>query len=87
MQVLERAISFSRGHQIRRDVVAEVCADLEESLDGIRARGAARERDELLRALQKTGGNITRTAEELSRSRPAVYRLIEKHGIPLRRSG
>ena len=41
----------------------------------------------LLRALQKTGGNITRTAEELSRSRPAVYRLIEKHGIPLRRSG
>jgi DNA-binding NtrC family response regulator len=85
VQVLERAISFSRGRQIRRDVVAEVCADLEESLDGIRARGSARERDELLRALQKTGGNITRTAEELSKSRPAVYRLIEKHGIPLRR--
>ena len=87
VQVLERAISFSRGRQIRRDVVAEVCADLEESLDGIRLRGAARERDDLLRALMKTGGNITRTAEELSKSRPAVYRLIEKHGIPLRRSG
>ena len=87
VHVLERAISFSRGRQLRRDVVAEVCADLEESLDGIRARGAARERDDLLRALQKTNGNITRTAEELCRSRPAVYRLIEKHGIPLRRSG
>lgn len=87
VQVLERAISFSRGRQIRRDVVAGVYADLEESLAGIRARGAARERDALLRALQKTGGNITRTAEELSKSRPAVYRLIEKHGIPLRRSG
>jgi DNA-binding NtrC family response regulator len=85
VQVLERAISFSRGRQIRRDVVAEVCADLAESLDGIRARGSAREREELLRALQKTGGNITRTAEELSKSRPAVYRLIEKHGIALRR--
>ncbi|HVN40211.1 MAG TPA: response regulator [Myxococcota bacterium] len=86
VQVLERAISFSRGRRIRRAVVEEVCADLSESLDGIRARGAARERDELLRALQKTGGNITRTAEELCRSRPAVYRLIEKHGIALRRS-
>ena len=85
VQVLERAISFSRGRRIRRAVVEEVCADLSESLDGIRARGAARERDELLRALQKTGGNITRTAEELCRSRPAVYRLIEKHGIALRR--
>jgi DNA-binding NtrC family response regulator len=86
VQVLERAVGFSRGRQVRRDVVAEVCTELEESLDGIRARGAARERDALLRALQKTGGNITRTAEELNRSRPAVYRLIEKHGIPLRRS-
>jgi DNA-binding NtrC family response regulator len=87
VRVLERAISFSRGRQLRRDVLAEVCADLEESLDGIRARGAARERDDLLRALQKTDGNITRTAEELQRSRPAIYRLIEKHGIALRRSG
>jgi DNA-binding NtrC family response regulator len=86
VRVLECTISFSRGRQIRRDVLAEVCADLEESLDGIRARGAARERDDLLRALQKTGGNITRTAEELRKSRPAVYRLIEKHGIALRRS-
>ena len=34
VQVLERTISFSRGRQIRRDVLAEVCADLEESLDG-----------------------------------------------------
>jgi transcriptional regulator of acetoin/glycerol metabolism len=82
VQVLERAVGFSRGRQLRRDVVAEVCTDLAETLDGIRARGAARERDALLRALQKTGGNVTRTAEELSRSRPAVYRLIEKHGIP-----
>jgi transcriptional regulator of acetoin/glycerol metabolism len=87
VQVLERAVGFSRGRQLRREVVADVCTDFAETLDGIRARGSARERDALLRALQKTGGNVTRTAEELNRSRPAVYRLIEKHGIPLRRSG
>jgi DNA-binding NtrC family response regulator len=84
-RVLERSISFSRGRQVRRDVVADVLADLEESLDGIRARGQVRERNELLRILQETGGNVTRAADELGRSRAAIYRLIEKHGIPLRR--
>jgi DNA-binding NtrC family response regulator len=85
-RVLERAISFSRGRQVRREVVADVLSDLEESLDGIRARESVRERNEVLRLLQETGGNVTRCAEELGRSRAAVYRLIEKHGIPLRRS-
>ena len=84
-RVLERSISFSRGRQVRRDVVADVLADLEESLDGIRAREQVRERSELLRILQQTGGNVTRAADELGRSRAAIYRLIEKHGIPLRR--
>lgn len=84
-RVLERSISFSRGRQVRRDVVADVLADLEESLDGIRAREQVRERIELLRILQETGGNVTRAAVELGRSRAAIYRLIDKHGIPLRR--
>jgi DNA-binding NtrC family response regulator len=84
-QVLERAIGFSRGRQLRRDVVADVLTDLQESLDGIRAREQVRERGELLRLLEQTGGNVTRCAEELGRSRAAVYRLIAKHGIALRR--
>jgi DNA-binding NtrC family response regulator len=85
-RVLERSISFSRGRQVRREVVADVLADLEESLAGIRAREQVRERSQLLRILQETGGNVTRAADELGRSRAAIYRLIEKHGIPLRRS-
>lgn len=84
-RVIERSIGFSRGRQVRRDVVADVLADQKENLDDIRAREQARERAELLRWLQETGGNVTRCAEELGRSRAAVYRLIEKHGIPLRR--
>jgi two-component system nitrogen regulation response regulator NtrX len=84
-RVLERAVSYSRGRQLRRDVVAECFADLADSLDTIRERGALREREELLHALETSRGNISRTAEKLNKSRAAVYRLIEKHGIPLQR--
>ena len=85
-RVLERAITYSRGRQIRRDVVEEVFADLADSLDTIRERGAVREREELLHALETSRGNISRTAEKLNKSRAAVYRLIEKHGIPLQKA-
>ncbi len=86
-QVLERAIAFSRGRQIRREVVKEVLEDLEESLSSIRDQQTALERDALLRTIRETGGNITQTADRLGKSRAAVYRLIEKHGIPLTRRG
>jgi DNA-binding NtrC family response regulator len=81
-RVLERAIAFSRGRQIRRQVVKEILAELEESLASIREQHSALERDALLRAIQETGGNVTQTAERLGKSRSAIYRLIEKHGIP-----
>ena len=33
------------------------------------------------KALQKHGGNISKAAQELGLTRPALYRRIEKHGI------
>jgi two-component system nitrogen regulation response regulator NtrX len=81
-RLLERAIGFSRGRQVRREVVKDVLSDLEASLASIREQHGALERGALLRALQATGGNVTHTAEILGKSRSAVYRLIEKHGIP-----
>jgi DNA-binding NtrC family response regulator len=81
-RLLERAVGFSRGRQIRREVVKEVLSDLETSLASIREQHGALERRALLRALQETGGNVSQTAEILGKSRSAVYRLIEKHGIP-----
>ena len=84
-RVLERAVTYSRGRQIRKETVSEVFDDLAETLDTIRQRGALREREELIHALEASRGNITRAAEMLDKSRAAVYRLIEKHGIPLRR--
>jgi DNA-binding NtrC family response regulator len=82
-RILERATAFSRGRQIRRDVVKEILAELEDSLASIREQHRALERNALIRAIQETGGNITKTAEILGRSRSAIYRLIEKHGIAL----
>jgi DNA-binding NtrC family response regulator len=84
-QVLERSIAFTRGRQVRRETVQDVLAEVEESLDSIREHRAVLERDALMRAIRETGGNITRAADRLGKSRGAVYRLIEKHHIPLRR--
>ena len=84
-RVLERAVTYSRGRQVRRETVSEVFDELAETLDSIRQRGAIRERQELLHALEVSRGNITRASEILEKSRAAVYRLIEKHGIPLKR--
>jgi two-component system NtrC family response regulator len=40
------------------------------------------ERETIQRALAKHKGNVTRTAAELGVSRPTLYGLIEKLGIP-----
>ncbi len=84
-QVLERAVAFSKGRVIRQEVVADLLAEVEESIASIRDDHAAEQREALLEALRDTGGNVTRTAERLGKSRPAVYRLIERYGIPLER--
>jgi DNA-binding NtrC family response regulator len=86
-QLLERCIAFTRGRQVRKAVVQEVHAELEESLESIREHHALMEREALVHAIRETGGNVTRTAEILGKSRGSIYRLIEKHGIPLGRGG
>lgn len=82
-EVLERAVAFTRGREIPRRTVAGLYADSEETLASIRRVHATLEREELLDAIQRSGGNISRTAQRLGRSRSAVYRLIEKYRIPL----
>lgn len=84
-QLLERSIAFTRGRLVRRETVQDVLAELAESLDSIREHHSVLERESLIRAIRESGGNVTRTAETLGKSRGAVYRLIQKHDIPLRR--
>jgi len=81
--VIGRAIVFSPAPVIGRALVEDVLAERGESVGGIRADHALRERERLLAELRSSGGNVARTAEVLGKSRPAVYRLIAHYGIPL----
>ena len=83
--MLERSVAFTRGRQIRRDTVHDVLTEGEETLDSIREQHIQLERDTLLHAIRDAGGNVSQAAEALGKSRGAIYRLIEKHDIPLRR--
>ncbi|MFP6641421.1 MAG: response regulator [Myxococcota bacterium] len=84
-RVLERAIAFSRGAQVRRESLRAVLAEHAESVATYRDAEAARERSQLIQAIREAGGNISKTADRLGKSRSAIYRMIERHGITLER--
>jgi transcriptional regulator of acetoin/glycerol metabolism len=83
--ILEKLIAFSPSKQIGLGELVEILAEVKESVASIRERQGLIERQTLIEALRSSGGNVTRAAERLGRSRAAVYRLAEKHGLPLRR--
>lgn len=85
-RVIERAVAYSSGRQVRRETIADVLSEQAESLESFRELGSKREREQLVALLQETGGNVTHTADAMERSRSAIYRMIEKHGITLRKN-
>ncbi|MCS5637043.1 MAG: response regulator [Myxococcota bacterium] len=83
-QVLERVVAFTAGEQVRRDTLKDVFRESIESVESYRQLRLERERSDLIEALRKFDGNISRTAHHLNRSRAAIYRMIKKFKIPLR---
>jgi DNA-binding NtrC family response regulator len=83
--ILEKLIAFSPSKEIRLGDLVAILAEVRESVAAIRERHGMIERETLIETLRATGGNVTRAAERLGKSRAAVYRLAEKHGLPLRR--
>lgn len=83
--IVEKLAAFTTARVIQRPEVDAVLAEFRLSLASLRDQGAAEERARLVQVLQETRGNVTRAAERLGRSRAAVYRLVERHGVPLRR--
>jgi DNA-binding NtrC family response regulator len=84
-RVIERTLAFSTREEVGGDEVAAVLSEARPSVDALRERHRVEERETLLRALADHGGNIARAAQSLGRSRAALYRLAEKHGIALQR--
>ena len=83
--VVERTLAFSMGDEVSGEEVEAVLGEVRLSVAVLRERRRIEERDALLRALESHGGNIARAAQQLGRSRAALYRLAEKHGIALSR--
>ena len=84
-RVLERAMTFTLGSQVRRETVLKVLDEHAESIATYRKAEVARERIEIMHAIRATGGNISRIALQLGRSRSSIYRMIDRHGITLER--
>ncbi len=84
-RVMERLVAFATASAIGARDVEAVLGEVRLSVARLRERAAQEERDRLVEALHATRGNVTHTARRLGRSRAAVYRLVEKHGLPLRR--
>jgi len=84
-RVIERTLAFTTGPEVGADEVGAVLCELRPSVDALRERHRHEERETLLGALAEHGGNIARAAQALGRSRAALYRLAEKHGITLQR--
>ncbi len=84
-EILERSVAFTRGRTILREDLQAVVDDVQKSVDRFRDEADHVKRRELLEALQGSGGNIAEAARQLGKSRSALYRLLRRFQIPIRR--
>lgn len=84
-QLIERAIHFSSGQQVRRETLELMIHESADSLSRYRTLHHENQQDLLTQTLRQCGGNISLTARRLNRSRGAVYRMLSKYRIPTER--
>jgi two-component system NtrC family response regulator len=79
--VIKRAVILTDGPLIKpRDLGLEGAAGVEEPLNLREAREAA-ERREVVRALARVNGNLSKAADLLGVSRPTLYDLLNRFGL------
>ncbi len=87
-EVVEQLVAFSPRGRIGASQVADVIAELREDVADLRGQRDRQQRDELVEALRRTGGNLSQAAELLGISRGALRHRARKHGLlPGRRTG
>ncbi|HEY8153148.1 MAG TPA: response regulator [Myxococcota bacterium] len=86
--VLERLVAFSARGVITRERVREVLGESRDSVDSLRLRREAQQREELVALLAACRGNLAEVARRQNLSRGAVIYRAQKHGLlPKPRSG
>jgi DNA-binding NtrC family response regulator len=86
--VIERLVAFSPGGAITRERVREILGESPDSVDSLRLRHEAQQREELVALLTTCRGNLAEVGRRLGLSRGAVIYRAQKHGLlPKPRAG
>lgn len=84
--LMERTVLMTPGPEIGQDDLTRYSADMPAPGKAIKTAGLATldqvEKETILKAMELYNGNISRVARTLGLSRGALYRRLEKHGIP-----
>jgi two-component system, NtrC family, response regulator len=81
---VRRAVVMAEGLRIRPDdlELSETCSPHQPHRPTLKEAREALEREMITAALARWKGNVTRAAEELDVSRPTLYELMVKLGMP-----
>jgi DNA-binding NtrC family response regulator len=79
--VLERLVAFSARGAITRERAREVLGESPDSVDSLRLRREAQQREELVALLASCRGNLAEVARRQKLSRGAVIYRAQKHGL------
>ncbi len=80
---MRRAVIMAEGKKITpADLEMGDIQHVRYSGMGLKEAREALEKELILKALARTGGNLTKAATELGVSRPTLYDLVEKYSIP-----
>jgi DNA-binding NtrC family response regulator len=91
-QLMERVVLVTEREQLGAEDLAALADPAGREADGSLPQPGSMtldemEREMIARALEHYHGNLTRVAEALGLSRPALYRRLEKHGLAGREGG